>query len=101
MKKLIQEITPAIIGSNKLKLNLTDGNQIVVNPHILVRKKKGGEILKTMLDNGDCLDIPVQTISGVFILPESFAIDTNCLNFDYNEYELVFPKRGDWFEVRH
>jgi hypothetical protein len=54
-----------------------------------------------MLDNGDCMDIPVKKITGVYVLPESFAIDANCLNFDYNEYELVFPKRGDWFDLRH
>lgn len=100
MKTLIEKITPAIVGSNKIKLKLTDGKSITVSPHILVRKKEGGEILKTMLDNGDCMDIPVKTISGVSILPDSFAIDTNCLNFDYEEYELVFPRRSDWFELR-
>lgn len=101
MKQLIKKITPAIIGSNKLKLNLADGKQLVVNPHILVKDREGGEILKTMLDNGDCMDIPVRKITGVSILPENFAIDANCLNFDYDKYELVFPKRGDWFDMRH
>ena len=100
MKQLIQKITPAILDSRKIKVHLTDGNHFIVNPHIVVKKKDGEAILKSMLENGDCLDIPVTKISGIAILPESFAIDSNCLNFDYNEYELVFPKKGDWFGLR-
>ena len=96
MKQLIQEITPAILDSLKIKVHLADGKHLVVNPHIVVRKKHGDEILKSMLDNGDCMDIPFQKITAVSILPESFAIDTNCLNFDYDEYELVFPRRSDF-----
>jgi hypothetical protein len=96
MKKLIQEITPAILESHKIKIQLSDGRHIVVNPHIVVRKKHGEAILKSMLENGDCMDIPFQKIMGISILPESFAIDTNCLNFDYDEYELVFPRRADF-----
>lgn len=97
MQTLIQKITPAILDSRKIEVSLEDGKNVVVNPHIVVRKKEGIEILKSMLDNGDCYDIPLQTIRGVSILPEGFAIDTSCLNFDYDEYELVFPRREDWF----
>ena len=96
MEQLIHKITPAILDSHKVKIQLADGKYIVVNPHIVVRRKEGEEILKSMLDNGDCMDIPFQKIMGISILPESFAIDTNCLNFDYGEYELVFPRRGDF-----
>ena len=99
MQTLIQKITPAILDSRKIRLSLEDGKNIVVNPHIVVRKKQGNEILKTMLDNGDCMDIPLQKIQTISILSEGFAIDTSCLNFDYDEYELVFPKREDWLRV--
>lgn len=98
MNTLIQKITPAILDSRKIEVSLEDGHNLVVNPHIVVRQKQGYEILKSMLDNGDCLDIPLQKIKGISILPDGFAIDTSCLNFDYNEYELVFPRREDWFQ---
>lgn len=97
MKTLIQKITPAILDSRKIEVSLEDGHNLVVNPHIVVRQKQGNEILKSMLDNGDCLDIPLHRIKGISILPDGFAIDTSCLNFDYNEYELVFPRKEDWF----
>lgn len=100
MKKLIQKITPAILDSQKIKVLLSDGTDLVVHPHIVVRRKHGEEILKSMLDNGDCMDIPVHKIKGIDILKENFAIDSNCLHFDYDEYELVFPRTGDWFEPR-
>lgn len=99
MKELIQKITPAILDSHKIKVKLEDGKDIIVNPHIVVRRKHGEEILKSTLDNGDCLDIPVRTIKRFSILPEGFAIDSNCLSFDYEEYELVFPTKGDWFQL--
>jgi hypothetical protein len=98
MQALIQKITPAILDSRKIQVCLDDGKNIVVNPHIVVRKKQGNEILKTMLDNGDCMDIPLQKIQTISILAEGFAIDTSCLTFDYDEYELVFPKREDWLQ---
>jgi hypothetical protein len=100
MKTLMQQITPAIIDSRKIKLELANGRKLVVHPHIVIRKKEGDEILKSMLDNGDCMDIPLQKITGIAIMHEGFAIDTSCLNFDYNEYELVFPKKEDWFELK-
>ncbi|HTF30389.1 MAG TPA: hypothetical protein VK625_16165 [Flavitalea sp.] len=100
MKTLIQQITPAIINSRKIEVQLTDGHKLVVHPHIVIRKKEGDEILKAMLDNGDCLDIPLENITGISIMHEGFAIDTSCLHFDYNEYELVFPKKEDWFELK-
>jgi hypothetical protein len=98
MKTIIQKITPAIIASRKIKVQLADGKKMVVHPHVVIKKKQGEEILKSMLDSGDCLDIPIQTIQTISILPESFAIDTTCLNFDYQEYDLVFPRKADWFE---
>ena len=100
MMTFIDKITPAILDSHKIKVRLTDGSHYIVNPHIVVRKKYGEEILKSMLDNGDCMDIPVRRISSVAVLPENFALDNNCLSFDYDEYELVFPKREDWLEPR-
>lgn len=100
MKTVIQKITPAIIESRKIKVRLADGHQIVVSPHIVIRKKEGDEILKSMQQNGGCLDIPLQQIVGISILPENFAIDSSCLNYDYQEYELVFPKKEDWLEVK-
>ena len=100
MKTLIQKITPAIIDSRKIKIRMDNGNRLVVHPHIVVRKKEGDEILKSMLDTGDCMDIPLGKITSISILPENFAIDSTCLNFDYSEYELVFPKPEDWFESR-
>lgn len=100
MKTLIQKLTPAILDSRKIRVSMDDGHNMVVHPHIVVRKKQGFEILKSMLDNGDCLDIPLQKIRGVSILTESFAIDSTCLSFDYEEYELVFPKREDWFQFK-
>jgi len=99
MKTLIHKITPAIIDSRKIKVRMDDGHKVIVHPHIVVRKKEGNEILKSMLENGDCLDIPLQRIKGISILPESFAVDSACLSFDYNEYELVFPKKEDWLEI--
>lgn len=98
MKTLIQKITPAIMDSRKIMVRMEDGHNLVVHPHIVVRKKEGDEILKTMLDTGDCLDIPLNDIVGVSILSEGFAVDTSCLSFDYDEYELVFPKKEDWFQ---
>ena len=95
MKKLIKKITPAIMDSHKIRIRLLDGDMLLVHPHIVVRHKQGGEILKTMLENGDCLDIPLRKISSVSVVPESFAINASCLNFNHNEYELVFPKRED------
>lgn len=95
MKNLIEKITPAIIESHKIHVELNNGKRFVVHPHIVVRKKKGEEILKTMLDTGDCLDIPLNRISSISILPEGFAIETSCLNFDHREYELVFPRKED------
>jgi hypothetical protein len=100
MKTLIQKLTPAIIDSRKVKIRLDDGNKLVVHPHIVIRKKEGDAILKTMLDSGDCLDIPLGKIAGISILPENFAIESACLTFDYAEYELVFPKRADWFDLK-
>jgi hypothetical protein len=98
MKTIIQKITPAIIASRKIKVQFADGKKMVVHPHVVIKKKQGEEILKSMLDSGDCMDIPLQTIQNISILPESFAIDTTCLNFDYSEYDLVFPRKADWFE---
>jgi|SRR5690349_20978343 len=98
MKTLIQKITPAILGSRKIRVSMDNGRKLIVHPHIVVRKKEGSEILKSMLDNGDCLDIPLQTIREISILPDNFAIDSTCLNFDYEEYELVFPRKEDWFQ---
>lgn len=95
MKNLIEKITPAIIDSRKIDVELNNGNRLIVHPHIVVRGKKGEELLKTMLDSGDCLDIPLNKISGISILAEGFAIETSCLNFDHREYELVFPRKED------
>lgn len=95
---LIRKMSPAILGSRKMRVSMQDGHKVIVNPHIVVRRKEGNEILKTMLDNGDCLDIPLQQIKGVAVLQEVFAIDSTCLNFDYDEYELVFPRKEDWFQ---
>ena len=100
MNTLIQKITPAILDSRKIKVSMDDGHKLIVNPHIVVRKKEGSVILKSMLDNGDCLDIPLQKIRGVSILSDNFAVDTSCLTFDFEEYELVFPKKEDWFQFR-
>jgi hypothetical protein len=100
MNSLIHKITPAIIDSRKIRVGTDDGHKWIVHPHIVVRKKAGDEILKSMLDSGDCMDIPLDRILSISILPESFAIDTACLNFDYGEYELVFPRKGDWFELK-
>lgn len=97
MKTIIQKITPAIIASRKIAVELSDGKKMVVHPHIVVRKKQGDEILKSMLDTGDCMDIPLQTIQTISILRENFAIDATCMNFDYQEYDLVFPRKADWF----
>lgn len=99
MKNIIQEITPAIIASRKIKVQLSDGKNLVVHPHIVIKKKQGGdEILKTMLESGDCMDIPLKEILAISLLSENFAIDSACLNFDYQEYEIVFPKKAVWFE---
>ena len=98
MKTLIQKITPAIMDSRKIRVRMEDGHKLVVHPHIVIRKKEGTEILKTMLDSGDCLDIPLSKIAGISILTEGFAVDSSCLSFDYEEYELVFPRKEDWFQ---
>ena len=87
------------MDSRKIKVRTDDGHRFVVHPHIVIRKKEGSEILKSVLESGDCLDIPLEKITGISILPESFAIDSTCLSFDYDEYELVFPKKEDWFET--
>ena len=100
MKTLIQKITPAILDSRKIRVSTHDGHNMVVRPHIVIRKKQGNEILKSMLDNGDCMDIPLQKIKGISILAENFAIDSTCLNFDFEEYELVFPRREDWVRFK-
>ena len=100
MKTVIQKITPAIIDSRKIKIRMNDGHKLVVHPHIVVRKKEGDEILKSMLDSGDCMDIPLDKIQSISIMAESFAVDSSCLTFDYEEYELVFPKKEDWFEPK-
>ena len=100
MKTVIQKITPAIIDSRKIKIRMDDGHKLIVHPHIVVRKKEGDEILKSMLDSGDCMDIPLDKIQSISIMAESFAIDSSCLSFDYQEYELVFPKKEDWFELK-
>jgi len=100
MTSLINTITPAILDSRKIRVSMENGHNLVVHPHIVVRKKQGNEILKTMLDNGDCLDIPLKEIRGVLILPENFAVDSSCLTFDYDEYELVFPRREDWLQFK-
>lgn len=98
MKNIIQEITPAIIAFRKIKVQLSDGKNLVVNPHIVLKKKQGDEILKAMLESGDCMDIPLKKILTISLLSENFAIDSTCLSFDYQEYEIVFPKKADWFE---
>lgn len=97
---MIQKITPAIMDSRKIRVLMEDGHNLVVHPHIVVRKKEGIEILKSMLDSGDCLDIPLNEITGISILAEGFAVDSSCLSFDYEEYELVFPRKEDWFQQR-
>lgn len=99
MTTLMKKISPAILQSRKMRVSMDDGHKVIVNPHIVVRKKEGKEILKTMLDNGDCLDIPLQQITGVAVLKEGFAVDSSCLNFDYDEYELVFPRKEDWMSA--
>src|SRR5687767_4882429 len=100
MKTLIQKITAAILDSRKIRVSMENGHKLIVHPHIVVRKKEGNEILKSMLDNGDCMDIPLTSITGISILPDNFAVDSSCLTFDYEEYELVFPKREDWFHFK-
>lgn len=100
MTTLMKKISPAILQSRKMRVSMGDGCKVIVKPHIVVRKKEGNEILKTMLDNGDCLDIPLQQITGVAVLKEGFAVDSSCLSFDYDEYELVFPRKEDWFQFR-
>jgi hypothetical protein len=97
MERMIERITPAILDSRKVRVSMGDGNGLVVRPHIVIRKKHGSEILKCMLDNGSCMDIPLGEIRNVSILTEGFAVDSQCLSYDYEEYELVFPKREDWF----
>jgi hypothetical protein len=96
MNTLIEKITPAILDSRKIRVKMDDGRDLVVRPHIVIRKKQGSELLKSMLDNGDCMDIPLQQILRISILPDNFAVDSTCLNFDYDEYELVFPRKEDW-----
>ena len=86
------------MDSRKIKVSTGDGHRFIVHPHIVIRKKEGSEILKSVSESGDCLDIPLENITGISILSESFAIDSACLTFDYDEYELVFPKKADWFE---
>lgn len=87
------------MDSRKIRIKIKNGQMFVVHPHIVIRKKEGSEILKSVLESGDCLDIPLHDIAGISILPESFAINAACLSFDYDEYELVFPKKADWFEA--
>jgi hypothetical protein len=65
----------------------------------VIKKKEGEEILKSMLESGDCMDIPLEKIQDLSILRQNFALDSTCLNFDYQEYELVFPRKADWFEL--
>jgi hypothetical protein len=101
MNRLIEKITPAIMNSRKLHVRLQDGHLLLVHPHIVVRKKKGEEILKTMLDNGDCLDIPLNKISRISVMPDFFAINARCLDFNHHECELVFPKREDLLTYGH
>ena len=86
------------MDSRKIRVQTADGLKLVVHPHIVIRKKQGDEILKSMLETGDCLDIPLNQITGISILKEGFAVDSACLNFDFEEYELVFPKQEDWFQ---
>ena len=99
MTTLMKKISPAILQSRKMRVSMEDGHKVIVNPHIVVRKREGNEILKTMLDNGDCLDIPLQKITRVAVLDEGFAVDSSCLTFDYEEYELVFPRKEDWLSA--
>ena len=68
---------------------------------VVISEKKGEEILKTMLDNGDCLDIPLNKISRISMMPDFFAINARCLDFNHHEYELVFPKREDLLTYGH
>lgn len=96
MKKILRKITPAILESRKIRVFRVNGEAAVVGPHIVVRKKGGKEILKSVLEDGSCLDIPLKDIADVDILPDNFALDSTCLSFDYDEYELVFPRREDW-----
>ncbi len=93
---MIDKITTAILNSRKIRLLLVDGRETIVHPHIVIQRKHGERILKAMGDDGDCLDVPLRNIRGITILSSNFAVDTQCLHFDFAEYELVFPKREDW-----
>ncbi len=97
---MIDKLTTAILESRKVRLLLVDGREKVVHPHIVIRNREGSKILKAMLDDGNCSDIAFQDIRAVTILSQSFAIDSQCLSFDYEEYELVFPKKEDWFHFK-
>lgn len=75
-----------------------DGKVKTVHPHLILKRLQGGtEILKTKLENEHCMNIPLQNISQATILKENFAIDSKCLVYDFQEFEILYPKMEDWF----
>ena len=92
-------IKNAICNSWKLKITLNDGNVITIHPYFILEKATNSsqKILRGYIEGEKLVscDVPVDKIKDKEILQEHYAIDRSCLYFNFNEYEIIFPKKED------
>ncbi len=91
-------IEDAICSSQKLRIRLTNGKVLTVHPYFILKcsNSRSLEILRGYIEEskGHC-DIHLKDISSSTILPQHYAVDHSCLNFNFREYEILFPRKDD------
>jgi hypothetical protein len=92
-------IENAICNSQKLKITLYDGQVLTVHPYFILEKARNSSerILRGYIEGAKptSCDLPVEKIRSTDILQEHYAIDQSCLYFNFDEYEIVFPRQED------
>lgn len=94
----MDNIKDAICSSNKLRINLSDGKILTVHPYFILRPshRSSRSLLRGYIeeDEGHC-DIDLKDIISSTVLPQHYAVDHACLNFNFREYDIIFPTKDD------
>jgi hypothetical protein len=94
----MDNIKDAICASNKLRVNLSDGKILTVHPYFILKPSNSTSpgLLRGYIeeDKGHC-NIDLTDIMSSTVLPQHYAVDHSCLNFDFREYDIIFPTKED------
>lgn len=97
LKDIRRSIRQAILKSRKVQLTLKDGKVWTFHPYFILRRYDGKTVLRGFVEgNSDACDISLDEVQETTELPHShYAVNDSCLNFSFNDYEVLYPKKGD------